>query len=271
MTYQDYLARVDAVLTIPGTSVTDDFNSARKGYEHLVTLLIDEHTTTQDKLNQAVVTGDNKLIRGALAAHTLAELASRDYDTRNAAERATLATLRLAYRATATANYHAVAAWYNDQAKALAEDVAAVDIAARAEDVISGTAKARTAWEYAPLHAQALEQAATVLHEAAYLAEVQLHHTTHERHTDQRLALTLDPSTLGIRELWSLWDQEEEHRAGRYGALAAAHVKLRAADIDDFAPHRRPKPFETTYVPSGRGHRAVQLDPEDPASLAQIA
>jgi|GEM_PF-3455033 len=269
--YADFIDRIDAILTIPGTSVTGDFTNARAGYEHLVDLLVEEHHTTQAKLNQAVATGDAKLIRGALAAHLLADLGSRDYDARNETERATLATLRLAYRATADANYQAVATHYNNTAKTLLDDVAAVDISARPEDVISGTAKARTAWEYAPTHAQAVAVASALLHDAAVLAGAQLHHTTHEQVTDQRVALTLDPSTIGIRELWALWDQDEPHRAGRFGALAAVGLKLHAANLDDFAPQRRPKPYETHYIPSGHGHAPVQLDPEDPKSYAQIA
>lgn len=269
--YHDYIDSIDGVLGIPGTSVSQTFAAARHGVDTLRDLL-EEHTGTQDALNAAVATGEPEKIRAALDTHTLAELAAKDYDLRNQVERATLATLRVAYRETADANYRAVAKHYDTATKALRESAATVKISARAEDVLSGTAKERTAWELAPVHAQTVARAATVLHQAALLAEVQLHHTTHERHTDQQVALTVDPSTIGIRALWELWDQDgEKHRAGSFGALAEAGVTLRAADIDHVKPQRRPKPYETRYIPNGYGHRPVQLDPEDPASMAQIA
>lgn len=270
MSYTDFTDRVDAILAIPGTSVSKTFQDAREGYNHLRDLLAENGG--QEALNAAVATGNHDTIRAALTAHTLAGLTVKDFDTRNEAERATLATLRMAYRKTADANYEAAADHYNATAKTLTTAAATIDINAPAETILRAPAKAITAWELAPVHARNLEQAAAVLHGAAALTGTTLTHTTHERHTDELLALTVDPTGVGIRDLWNHWDQDDApHRAGRYGALAAAGATLRAADLDEFSPQRRPKPYVTEYIPDGYGHRPIQLDPEDPNSLTQIA
>jgi hypothetical protein len=79
-------------------------------------------------------------------------------------------------------------------------------------------------------------------------------------------ALTVDAGELHRRRAWEAFDTEGG-RTDRWGPLVALGARLRAADLDTFAPYRRPAPLvhrqrQLAGRPIGYVENVV-IDPED--------
>jgi hypothetical protein len=256
-----FLSDVDSITAHDGATVSGEFTAARDGLR-ILRELADETQATRDALAEAVTTGDPASIRAAIAAHTTAQAWRVDFSTLNDVEKDTLAGLRVAYRDTAAQNYAAVAEAFNAAVDELNKAVRAVDVNAPAERVISASAKERTAWEFAPSLASRVDGLAFTLASAARLAGANLAHTSHERVSDQPLALVLSDTTAEtIRAVWAAWDNDS-HRAGRWGALAATGHLGHARPLEELTAYRRAKGYATEYVPAGYGARPVKVDLE---------
>src|SRR5690606_31880868 len=103
-----------------------------------------------------------------------------------------------------------------------------VDIKARAETILHAPDEARTASEYAPVHARDLDIGANVLLLAAQLARVK---PAKDKADELQVGLTVDATGLKRRAVWAAWD-DKEHRCGRWGALLAAGAVLRTVPLD---------------------------------------
>lgn len=248
---------LDALCTLTGIPIPETVALRRAGMATAAALRTADVSTVSD----AIATGDPDTITAAITTYTTAQAWAADHDATNALAAAALAATRVAAREIAPAIYAAIAERFNAAAKLLNADAKTVDITAPAERVISASHKERSAWEFAPAHANEVEQLAQLLATTAILAGCTLAHTSHTTNTDRLTAVTLDTLNADRRALWTAWDSTD-HRAGRFGALATAGFTIAAPTLDSIAPYRRPKPMETDYVPTRFGHRPVTKDPE---------
>jgi len=261
MTTNDFLTTVDQILTVPGTAVSESFTKARTGITTARKLMY-EGEDAQALLNDAILEGTEDAIRAAIVNLTTSEAWSSNYSSLNEADKATLASLRVFYRATAAQNYGAIADAYNAAVDKLTAATKAVDTNANAEAIIGANAKAQAAWQTASALANETDRLAAILVDAAHLAGANLADTSHETPRDRQVSLFAtsdDPKTR--RALWDLWD-EPNHRAGRFGALAAAGYLAHARPLDDAQPYRRAKGWTTEYEQSGFGHKPIKVDLE---------
>jgi hypothetical protein len=75
-----------------------------------------------------------------------------------------------------------------------------------------------------------------------------------------------DPRDLHRRRAWEAWQGGKGRRCGRWSALVALGVRIRAAELDRFAPYRAPAPKEYRIRPGSEtthGHQMCWFDPED--------
>lgn len=253
---------LDTLCTLTDTPIPEAVTLRRTGMAAAAAL----RTADVNAVSEAIATGDPDTITAAITTYTTAQAWAADYDAAKALAADALAATRLAARKIAPTIYAALAERFNAAAKQLTADVNTVDIAAPAERVISASQKERSAWEFAPSHANDVEQLAHLLATAAALAGCTLTHTSHTTHNDRLTAVTLDTLNADRRALWTAWDNTD-HRAGRFGALTAAGFTLKAPTLDNITPYRRPKPMETQYIRTGFGHRAITVDPETGSKL----
>lgn len=258
-----FLNTVDRI-TAAGGTVTDEFNTIRRGLAAVSEL----HTTwpqdAQAALTEAAATGDPQRIRAAATTAAAALAWAKQHGVIDDTQRALTRRLRAAYKATAADNYRAVSEAYNAAVDSLRDAVNAVDITLPADKVLKATAKARTAWEVAPVHAARVEELANLLTEAAALAGATCAHPTHERQTDAALTIAARKPEAGepMRNLWRTWDEGADHRGGRFAALAAAGLLDHAPALTEIKPLRRPRGYETNHVRRGHGYVPILHDLE---------
>lgn len=254
---------LDTVLATPGAVTPPEIPTILAGVDHLNGLRLAWPEEAARMLNEAVVAGDTEHIASAAAELQAARTWHRGADAEDA-HRAALTALRVAYTSVAAANYAAARDALKAAVSTLNADVAAVDVEAAPEAVIQSSAKARTAWEFAPAHARDVETAVATLHLAASLAGANLAHVSHERQDDQVLTLlTLEHPEAGdpMRELWRTFDSEPG-RTGRLGALARAGLLTGPPALEALTALRRARGWSAEYEHSGIGHRPVKVDEE---------
>jgi hypothetical protein len=247
---------VDAI-TAQGGTASDAFTKIRAGW---VAATSDPTTADlEDAIIVAIGTGDAGKVEAAMLA---AQLAKGDRSQiRGRIARAVLPALRTAYAATAADNYSAIAKGYDEAAGKLAGCAAAVDITLDAEKIVGLSAKAGTAWMDSATVAAELDGLLAALVGAANLAGIATVSVAGGPLTGAVIALACDPGTAHRRRVFEAW--ESRGRCGRWAALLALGVTLRAADLDGFAPYADPKPLEVRQQRSGMGVRQVTVDPED--------
>ncbi len=242
-----------------------------------------EGNAMRERLAEAVISDDPEADRELLWACTLAEASANPplvADLRDFVRLRINRQIRATYDAVAAPTYRAIAAQFDKAAQALTTAAAVVDVEATAEAVVGGTDKARKAWQDAAAAVAELNRLAQPLKAAAVLAQVC------DDDADNDLALCCDPGDAHRRHVWAAWETELRQaqaertarnggpftlapppapsRTGRWGALLALGVTLRACPPDAFTPYRRPAPLiERTVHVDGRNLREV-LDPEDP-------
>jgi hypothetical protein len=237
----------------------------------------------RERLAEAVIADDPEDDRELLWAVSLAEATANPplvADLRDFVRLRVNRQIRSVYAESALPTYSAIAAKFDKAAQALTTAAALVNIEATAEAVVGGTDKTRKAWQDAATAAAELNRLTQSLKAAAVLASLC------DDDADNDLPLCCDPGEAHRREVWHAWEtplreaQAERDarnngpftigqpaapsRTGRWGALLALGVTLRASPPDAFTPYRRPEPLiERTVHIDGRNVREV-LDPEDP-------
>lgn len=258
-----FLRTVDRI-TAAGGTVSDEFNTIRRGLAAVSELHTQWPQDAQAALTEAAATGDPQRIREAATTAAAALAWTQQYGVIDDTQKALSARLRAAYKATAADNYRAVSEAYNAAVDSLRDAVDAADITLPAEKVLKATAKARTAWEMAPVHAARVEELAGLLVEAAALAGGKTKHPTHERQTDQVVSVVTREPEAGdpMRTLWRTWDEGADHRGGRFAALAVAGLLDHAPALTEIKPLRRPRGYETNHVRRGHGYVPILHDLE---------
>ena len=253
-----YLTSIDALITQGGV-VTDAFEAVRAGWQ-----AANGGPTEQDlqaRALDAIKTGDPEAVDRAMTRCAVAKL-DNSY-TRGRLARTVLPALQAAYAECAAANYASFAVLYDKAADKLATCASKVDIELPAEKIVGLSAPERAGWMDAALAAKELDRLFAVLLDAATLAGVPV---TADR--GSRIALACAPGTAHRRRVHEAW--ESKGRCGRWPALLALGVTLRAAMLDGFAPYAEPGPMTMRHVSVNmgagvHGTRQVPVDPEDAA------
>lgn len=247
-------------ITDAGGTVPADFHRIYEAYQAANRLLI-EGEDTYDDLLDAVLGGNPSKVAKAARDYVTGQAMAKNYDARNRLARDVRAELRQLYATVAADNYETIRQQWQQDADAFTELSSKVDTNAPAEAILHASVEARTAWEYAPVHARDLDIGASALTVAARMAGAKV--------DELQFALTVGVNGLKRRTVWAAWD-DTEHRCGRWGALLAAGAQLRTVPLDQVASYRRPKPIETRYVPGDLpgSWRPVEFDPEEEEEAA---
>jgi hypothetical protein len=188
-----------------------------------------------------------------LWAHALAETAATVFPPVSAQVEAHVAgmveaELRRLYGGHAKDNYGKAKARFDAVAADFVAAAQTVDIEAPAADVVGWDDAQRAAWTAAATLATQIDAELPILTTAASLAGVK------DVDTDPVvLALCIDTSGAAAdrrRPLWAAWDDATGRRCGRWSALHAAGLTIRACDLGAFAAYRRPEPIQRLMVPA---------------------
>ena len=210
-------------------------------------------------LSSAVIDGADEDTLAALRVDALAEataLPVAEATVANAVRATVLTRLRDLYAPVAGENYKTLAQGFTTQAGKLAGSLKVIDPDATPEDVVNADTKIRAAWSEAQQHAAQLTATLPALRAAASLAGI-------TANTDEVLIpLTADVTGLHRRRVWEAWNTTDG-RTGRWGALIRVGATVRAADLDNLEPYRRPQPMHVRQEHNGIGVRHIEFDPED--------
>lgn len=242
------------IVTAAGGTVPDTYTHISDRWDQYLNLGAG-HTTV---LADAITTPGNTTDLARLRALALAEYAGApdQVGLTNELRGPVFLALRDAYQPAAEPNYQLLAEQFNTTATAFTKAVTTTDPDQSAEQMVTQPDKARRAWTDAAILAAQLDQQLPVLRAAADLAGLTI------RDSDGLLPLTCDTAGLHRRRVWEAWETNTG-RTTRWGALRAAGINIRAADLDGYEHYRRPAPLEVKYIRDGYGHRPVQIDPED--------
>ncbi|MEE1617310.1 hypothetical protein [Brachybacterium sp. J153] len=174
---------------------------------------------------------------------------------RNSVAPAAHAALRAAYAPQAVKNYAKIAAQYDSAAAEFTRLAQIIDPETDAKHLVSADEDTRRAWLEAELITGKLDTLATVLADAALLAG------TNTNGDPALIGLLTDPKSAHRRRVWEAWNSNG--RCGKWSALLALDVDLRAADLDEHRPYREPRPLEVQHIRGNFGVRSVTVDPED--------
>ncbi|WP_328410504.1 hypothetical protein [Nocardia sp. NBC_00403] len=216
-------------------------------------------------LSQAVINGEPEDRLNELHARTLADAVGSTVSHSGTAEalineqvrRKVAAALIVEYAKVAGENLKAVAAQFNlksQQLRALAEQV---DVEATAESLISAPDEARMAWLKAAEVAAELDKTLVGLAAAANLAGARI------SGKDALIGLVCPTDGVGKarRAVWAAWDTDG--RTGRYGALLAAGIEVKAIDsVQKYRTYGRPQ-MVNKVEHDGWGIRQTWVDAED--------
>jgi hypothetical protein len=180
-------------------------------------------------------------------------------------------------------NYRLVAEQFNTAAAAFHAAAQAADPEAEARDMVTADDTARQAWLAAEVNAAKLTQLIPPLLAAAQLTGLRID-LADERINEAWWSAVIDPAAIfGLtvdagelhrRRAWEAFDGDggrtgdsEGNRTGRWGRLVALGARLRAPDLDSYAPYRRPAPLvhrqrQIAGRPIGYVENVVS-DPED--------
>ena len=181
---------------------------------------------------------------------------------RNSVAPAAHAALRAAYAPQASKNYAKIAEQYNNAAAEFTRLADITDPETDARKLVSADEDTRRAWLEQELIAGKLNTLATVLADAALLAG------TSVKSEPALIGLLTDPKSAHRRRVWEAWTSNG--RCGKWSALIALDVDLRAANLDEHRPYREPRPLETQHIRGAIGVRSVTIDPEDPDPTSTV-
>ena len=183
---------------------------------------------------------------------------------RNSVAPAAYSALRAAYAPQADKNYAKLAEQYNSAAAEFVRLAHIIDPESDAKNLVSADEDTRRAWLEAELIAGKLDALAPILADAALLAG------TNTNGEPALIGLLSDPRSAHRRRVWEAWNSNG--RCGKWSALIALDVDLRAADLAEHRPYREPRPLEVQHIRGNIGVRSVTIDPEDddPTSTVQL-
>lgn len=200
------------------------------------------------------------------AAALLAETATAPQlaAVRNSVAPAAYAALRAAYAPQAVKNYTKLAEQYNSTAAEFVRLADIIDPETDAKNLVSADEETRRAWLEQELIAGKLDALTSILADAALLAG------TNVNSEPALIGLLTDPKSAHRRRVYEAWNSSG--RCGKWSALVALNVDLRAADLDEHRPYREPRPLEVQHIRGNIGVRSVTIDPEDddPTSTVQL-
>ena len=198
------------------------------------------------------------------AAALLAETATAPQlaTVRNSVAPAAYAALRAAYAPQAVKNYSKLAEQYNSTAAEFVRLAQIIDPETDAKNLVSADEETRRAWLEQELIAGKLDALTSILADAAILAG------TNVNSEPAMIGLLADPRTAHRRRVWEAWTSNG--RCGKWSALIALDVHLRAANLDEHRPYREPRPLETQHIRGNVGVRSVTIDPEDDDPTANV-
>src|SRR5690606_20683834 len=156
-------------ITDAGGTVPDEFHRIHEAYRTANRLLIDGEDTYDDLLDTVLDGNTSKVVKAARHYVTGKALAN-NYDARNRLAQDVRNELRAIYATVATDNYETIRQQWQEAADEFTELSSKVDTNTQAETILHASVEARTAWEYAPTHAQDLETRANALMLAARMA-----------------------------------------------------------------------------------------------------
>lgn len=181
---------------------------------------------------------------------------------RNSVAPAAHAALRAAYAPQAVKNYSKLAEQYDSAAAEFTRLAQIIDPETDAKNLVAADEDTRRAWLEAELIAGKLNTLATVLADAALLAG------TDTKSEPAMIGLLTDPKSAHRRRVYEAWNTNG--RCGKWSALIALDVDLRAADLDEHRPYREPRPIENRHVRGNHGFYTIQVDPEDDGADDQL-
>ena len=200
------------------------------------------------------------------AAALLAETATAPQlaTVRNSVAPAAYAALRAAYAPQAAKNYSKLAEQYDAAVAEFVRLAGIIDPETDAKSLVSADEETRRAWLEAEMVAGKLDALTSILADAAILAGVNVNGKP------ALIGLLTDPKSAHRRRVYEAWNSNG--RCGRWSALVALNVDLRAADLDEHTPYREPRPLEVQHIRGNIGVRSVTIDPEDddPTSAIQL-
>ena len=183
---------------------------------------------------------------------------------RNSVAPAAYSALRAAYAPQAVKNFAKLAEQYNSAAAEFVRLADIIDPETDAKNLVSADEDTRRAWLEQELIAGKLDSLAPILADAATLAG------TNTNGKPALIGLLTDPKSAHRRRVYEAWNSNG--RCGKWSALIALDVDLRAADLDEHTPYREPRPLEVQHIRGTIGVRSVTIDPEDddPTSTVQL-
>ena len=183
---------------------------------------------------------------------------------RNSVAPAAYSALRAAYAPQADKNYARISEQYDSAAAEFVRLAQIIDPETDAKSLVSADEDTRRAWLEQELIAGKLNTLSPILADAAILAG------TNTNGKPAMIGLLTDPKSAHRRRVYEAWDSNG--RCGKWSALIALGVDLRAADLDEHRPYREPRPLEVQHIRGNIGVRSVTIDPEDddPTSTVQL-
>lgn len=255
MQYDDHVSMVlDA--TVPGVvGPPGEWAELRQRFDGFAGMT----GTAADRLTAAVIAGDTDVFE--LRTLALAEAAAAAQPTAmakvtNTVKAAVGERLQHIYQQHAEGIYDKIADTFDATARKFIAAADQVDPEAAADEVVGANTKVRNAWSEAPALAAELDRLLPALVASARLCGMSGH--------DALLPLPLTVSTEGHhrRVVWTAWDSDG--RCGRWSAIVASGVQLRAArDPQSVQDYRRPKPFIERIETRDGTDWVVWDDPED--------
>lgn len=248
------IGQVETVVSAGGTTTTE--------YERVLTRWRDfanRDRTALDRLSDALTGDAHPDDLATLNALALAEQAStpdRAYVSNHAAG-AVFTALRGEVKKVSEANYNTIREAFNVAAESFTKLCRTVDPDADPATLMTGTDAQRKAWATAAIQAPQLDQMIPALESAARLAGITI------PGNEGLLALTVNPGKNHRRRIWEAWDNTEDSRAGRWGALIKAGAAIEAPKLDDYKPYKRPADPEWKYVRGAIGTKQYLEDPAD--------
>jgi hypothetical protein len=270
-THHRELVRIVTAAGVPAPARWTELNAALDGYTAL-------DNSAADRLAAAVVNPSKTTDLTLLRALALAELNAgpQQFAQLNHAVVAQVeAGMLTAWAEVARDNYNTIAGKFNGAAADFHAAAQAVDVEAEAAAMVAADDTTRQAWLNAAVAAAKLTELTPPLLAAAQLTGLRIDLA------DERIAqqwwqapiddaavfgLTVDAGELHRRRAFEAFDTEGG-RTGRFGPLVSLGARLRAADLDSYAPYRRPAPLiHKQRQMAGRPIGFVEgvvIDPED--------
>ena len=259
----DHRARVARIAEHGGTVPT----AYRKAEQRFDAWIEASTASPMAALTAAYADGaDEDTLATLRAAALLAETATAPQlaTVRNSVAPAAYSALRAAYAPAAVKNYAKLAEEYNSTAAEFVRLADIIDPETDAKNLVSADEETRRSWLAADMIAGKLDTLASTMADAAILAGTSIDSEP------AMIGLLTDPRTAHRRRVWEAWNSNG--RCGKWSALIALDVDLRAADLDEHTPYREPRPLEVQHIRGNIGVRSVTIDPEDddPTSTVQL-